>query len=394
MTAGDAGANAARRDDPEELGLDVAYYTHLLWRYRLLIALVTLAGGLGGWIVSRATANMYAGTARLTISQTEGSVAAADAVAKYQLQLKEESVLTSALKDLGLDRPPANATAADLRAAVSSRVDTAAGMLLVEANWTDPDVATRIARVVAQKALDAALERQRQSATLSQEVLRGQIDTTARSVAETQSALLDFREKNVAALGPRTVDAFEADRYDSAAVLAEIPAERARLRTSRELLARTPATIFLERSPDKSAKFEETNPVHTAVAGQVADSEARLAALEAKRDFYRTRAAKGSTPKDQEGLAAEMTLTQLQVAAKQAQQTLDQLTDAMLRALKAGASPDVGLQAVSETAAPARRLGRSTSAHVARGVAIGFVLSVLGILFFHGLSTSTFGRRT
>jgi hypothetical protein len=212
-------------------------------------------------------------------------------------------------------------------------------------------------------------------------------------VAETQIALLDFRRKNGLKLGPGALDGIEAQHHELAAVIVEIAAERARLRTARELLARTPATIFLERDLAKPARFEATNPVHTEIARQMMESQGRLVGLEAKRDFY-TRSDKERASQDSGGVAIETIHTQLKTAAREAQQTLAQLSEMMVLALKARATSIGELQMVDEPLETGRRVGRSTSAHVARGLAIGLVLSIFGVLFFHGLSASTFSRRT
>lgn len=325
----------------DDLGFDAWGLGVKLWRFRLLILVITLAGGAAGIAYIRVTPVVYLGSARLNIVQSAGSAAATDAVARFQPLLQNESVVRTALTEAGLVSLPV----ADVRGAVTSRIGTPANLLVVEARWPEADAAGRIADSVARAAMAALRNQQATQAAATLDGLTKELATAGEQLEKAREAFVAFRRGNQTEASRTDLDIIATRQRELGDVLAEIPAERARLKTAQERLARTPAsisgsprelvdiateiaaergrlqslrnrlakvspTVFLNRSsepvptemPSPGAtvpsrelaaegqtapgnfRLETFNPEYSTLSQLVAASEARVAGLEARRD--------------------------------------------------------------------------------------------------------------
>lgn len=386
MTAGDAAAEDPRRPvdaHHEDDGIDVSHYARLLWQHRLLIVTVMIAGGAVGWAVARFTPPRYLATARLAV-QAPGSAAATDALTRYQAALENEIVLSTALKTLGLE----NVTAAQVRSALSSRVGAPPNTLLVELRWDTPDPAARIVHAVAQQALEGAHEEVRKAVAIKSEAIRIAVEEADLRLAKAQRAELELRQSSPFEQARTGQDAVAWRRRDLFLVMADIPAERGRLKIAEQELAKVPPTLSL-------GNVESSNPVHVGLALQVSAIREHLAALEAKRDYLLSvgQSSKGRASQLNEMSAFEFKHGLLQADVERARRLRDQLGDSASELFKQSISPEVGLQYIDEPDSSARRVFVRTSSSIARGLAMGLMLAVAGVIFLSGLPRPLIGRR-
>jgi len=257
MTLGpELGATRGSHPQNDEPAFDVGGFVSLLWRRRLSILLITVVGGAAGVAYSRFTPVSYLGSARLNIVQSAGSAAATDAVARFQPLLQNESVVTAALTEAGL----ANLPVAEVRGAVTSRIGTPANLLVVEARWPEADAAGRIADSVARAAMAALRNQQATQAAATLDGLTKELATAGAQLEKAREAFVTFRRGNQTEASRTDLDIIATRQRELGDVQAEIPAERARLKTAQERLARTPATI--------SGSSREVSDVATEIAAE------------------------------------------------------------------------------------------------------------------------------
>jgi len=397
MTAGHEIDPPRVRQDDEDLGFDLGRFVALLWRFRLVILLVSLVGGAVGFMFTKLTPVSYLGTSQLTILQALGSAAATDAVARYQPLLEDEAVIAAAVTEAGLT----GIAAADVRGRVSSRVAAPGNILIVELRWPEPNAAGSLATSVSRGALATLRSRHAEEQDASRFALEKDLKEAEVQLAEARATYQTIRRSGVGEVSRTDLDSLNLRRRELQEILVEIPTERARLQAAQERLEQTPT--FLSRGiagrqgaedPDDDARrFEPLNPAYNVLVQQVATSEVRLAGLAARHEYLEKLIDGSARGQLLTGLLlAEITQTQAQSDMTRAQQTRDRLFDAVAlarRTITQGPALDQG----NEPPAPGRIITASTTGAIARGMASGFLLAVFAVFFFNGMAFSFFGRR-
>lgn len=459
-----------------------------IWQWRIAVLAVSVLGGAVGYVTAITRAPVFVGTERIAVLQAAGSGPAADAVARYQALLENEAVSAAAVKELsqtGLDVDT-------VRRSISSRLDASASQLIVQVNWSDPAVAGALTPRVARAALSLLRQQAAEQLSKSQAKQAQDFEDSKGRLGAARKALITFRQTQHVDLARVELKSLARRRLDFSKVSAQIPAERAilkmaqerlartaataprepldllpdllteiavesaRLRTLRERLAKTPPTLFLSRGAEltdpSTPRIETPNAEYFSVAQQVATSEARLAGLEARRDYvmknrstrvlpaglvdtddfrvsanaethadfanreYATVLQKVVTSEGRlAGLEAqlqylagveqgaaraewlreiavfELRQAEVQADLNRAQQVHDRLSDALLQSQQALSAGSL-LELIERPAAPGVMIGTSPIGAVARGVAMGLVLSVLVLLFAQGMTFSPFRR--
>lgn len=346
---------ASDGDEP----LDLTRYFELLWRRRVVIILITLAGGLAGFAYSRMTPPVYRGTARLAITPDSNS---GGPIAIYQASLLNEAVIAAAIAEIEAGGGGAVLTVANVQAGISSRTASPGNTLIVEANAGSPDAAGRLAGAIARRALVAYREAEDKALDVAQEKLRTEVDMAERVVAQSRAAWLAFRQKNPGEVLRADTEVFIAQGAELPKLLADIRAEQGRLRAARALSS----------------------------SEQVAASQIRLAGLEARRDYLLGSGSPGesSAPPTK----AEFEHLQLRADFIRALRVRDQVSDEAVAALRHRMSRPTILRFLDE--APGRLSSRRTSSYVSRGLAAGVMFGVFGVLFLDLLVVPLFRRST
>ena len=353
---------SGRADD--EATIDVVRYARQLWRDKLLVFAITVACGAIGWGLARMQTPLYVGEARLSVMQA-GSAPTADATVKFMGAVQSESVLSASLKRINSERPGVVLTPAELWGRVSSRLGFPPNVLHVEVRWPgDADLPSRLAMIIAEEALAAARVEHLELLASRREVLRTDIEAAAARLKTARDALAQFRQQNQRFLAAIS-DISDVDRVDYSYIQGEIPAEKARIAA----LEKDPAAVPPE--PDGSPSKRSS------------DARARLARLEAKTV---------ELSKMQERLQQQARLSPMHASVLQRETEL--LADVNRAEKAANVFSDSGNQAIAAVLPllsaleiirtphlPARAITAQRTG-LARGLAVGLVLSVFFVLTF------------
>jgi hypothetical protein len=348
-----------RADD--DVGIDISRYARHLVRHWFVVVAVTLLGGAIGWGAARMRTPMYLGVARLTVMQV-GSGVANDAIVAYQAALQRDDVLATAISRL--EGAAASITPEQLRAGLSWRRDFPPSTFMVELKWSDAYLATRLARAVADAALEAArLEHVKQIAEL-RELLRTENDAGDRAIEKARAELAEFRAANAKVLAVvRSVVLTPEQETELDVLDGEIPAERARL-------AATEADL---------AKLTESPALREELLKRASASRAQLAGLEAKRAHLSGMA--------ERAMKRESELPMLYAIEQRESILIAQLTVLQRNSSAVRLSQKLGaidiLQVIDAPLTAAAPVVDRGSA-LPRGLASGLVLSVFGVLFLRG----------
>ena len=359
------------------VGIDVWRYLLHLLRHWYVVAGVTALGGAGGWLIAHSQTPVYVGTARLMVLNA-GARPAQNALTTYRAMLETEAVFEAARTRLLQQGRAGSLTTADLRRSVSSRLAFPPDNFFVEARHGDAMVASYIADAVARAALDAA--RRIHIARLAdiRAVLHEENEKADRALTAARQALADFRREHVKVLqaaAPPNVVTYRAELQYLASA---IPAERARQAEVDEDLKNFPAL--------QEREGKNLDAYYNDLLKRASESRSSLAAMESKRAQLAPMVQAG------EAAAAEFR-RQAWVVQREAELAADLNRAEKSRDLvyKANDEEEMNGIPVINTlemidTEPARGVSTiNRAAGLPRGLAIGLVLSIFGVLASRGI---------
>src|SRR6185503_11884973 len=92
----------------------LADYLIVVWRYRWLILVLTLAGGAFGWIVSRTTPPSYESAVVVSLAPRPADQPGATNIAAVTTLLRSPELITKVVGDLGFDKAPHAVSVSDV----------------------------------------------------------------------------------------------------------------------------------------------------------------------------------------------------------------------------------------------------------------------------------------
>jgi len=235
---------AADREGPRPYSDDaqLADYLAVCWRYRWLIVLLTVLGGVVGLIVSRVLPLSYEAETVVAMVPPPPGQSAAMTIADVQTLFRSEEVAAKVVTAAGLERPPDSLTAHEL---VEDHivVETVPGTssLRLRVRLDRADHAARVANEVVRQGLSSSLETIRAQSLATRDRTRVAMDKAA---ARLDDALAHLR-KSGSSLGLDDPEQLAVDRVK---VEIDVRTQEAKIATlERELKRLQPASPAYDR---------------------------------------------------------------------------------------------------------------------------------------------------
>lgn len=292
---------ASRAQYEEEVSL--AEYLVVLWRYRFVLLLAVVAAVAAVVLIDWNRPSVYQATSRLMISAARpGDLAPPPTLGVLQTLVTSQTLISRALDELGLSKPPHNLSVEDAIRQVSVRPLADASLLEVTARLGDPDLAARFANRLAEGAATLASKASLEDAEKVRDAVKQQLDGTRTRLDEAEKSLAAFRRTTSVEALQAEVDAVMKERTRLFPLLVAIEAERASIQQITTELSKieavrdrpsatVPRTPLSEREGSSSPPLRVredalnafVNPVFDSLQQQLSESRARLSALEKER---------------------------------------------------------------------------------------------------------------
>jgi polysaccharide biosynthesis transport protein len=415
-----------RHDDEYEDEMHSMKYVLVLWRHRLALLLMTLACGLAVFLVSWRSQPVYEATARVVVNQSKmlDGTAASVSMAGYRELLDNQSVASQILDEFGLDKAPYNFRVSSFRAGnVSFEVVRETNVITITVRLPDAALAGKVANRWVELSLGLARRLSQEEATTARDLIGIQFDEARGRLAGAEEALGRFKKEAQIDLVQKDVESLLKERGTLVALSVEIEGERARLAKAEEEFARQ-ERVRTERSAlDASATLREAtqtpppkakrdnaqpspeqlgialrsdalspfiNPVYEYLDQQISMSRTNLAALEKRR------AELVGTLKLGAPVLAQLTqlygkqreLARLQMEFDLAQKIYAEVAARYEQSRVQVTSRTAQLQVLDSALPPDRPISPRPLRSTAIGLALGFVLSMLGVLIFDVIASS------
>jgi len=281
--------------------VDLRTYLPPLIRWWFLPVVLAAAAAAVAWFVAGSRPASYAATATIRVSS-----AGAERVEALQL-LRNRTVATQVIIELGLDKPPHSLAADRLESMLAIEETPGSPLAHVTVEMSDPDVAASVANVITSKAVafqeELAEERIAPAALAAQrDAAKERFDAaSARYVAFQRTAQVDVTRRDVSIMldGRARLAELQVDLNGERARLAKTETELAEqpsvLENGQRTIADGPlrAALAADPSPPEALGVPQgidvtssplLNPVHQALAYQIATTRARIALMEGQRD--------------------------------------------------------------------------------------------------------------
>jgi len=380
-------------------GFDLRGFLLLIWSQKRTVVALTLATTIVAGVSYALTEKRYRASARIYSDQRSDAAVSTEAMIRYRAYLKDAPVAGVVFKQLGLDTPPLSMTEQRFREAIAIRPSDW-GTIVVDVSLSDPAMASRAAEALARRLLEVVRAQDQALAETAQQLLQDGVEKAERDLASARQLIVEYRWKN-----PESVELTAQDRASMNRTLQdlqiEIPAARARLALTEEALAKVPATVTLKiqplpqggdagGAPSATSTFltEQVNPMYLTLSDRVTTQRSEVRSLETKRDQLRSAlslaqaAGRAETEKRAE---SEGRFAELQDDLAHFQRNRDQLREALSTARRDRATAKSGLQFLDQGVDMAQPEGLSLPATLIRGIAIGLLLSIVGVALWNML---------
>jgi len=400
MTPATAGVPASpdpfRKAAPlEDDTIDLGQYVAGLWRYRFAIAAAAVVCAATFAAVSLVGPSRYEAEASVILSQSKiADRADLTSAATFLPLLQSRSAALAIIRDLGLDKPPHNMSAAAFfESVVSVEPVRNTNVLVIKAVLEDPGLAATVANQLADRAIDMSRRLSQQEAVRSRDNLQQQRDDARRRMEQAGDDLRKFREASQIELLRKDIDAMLGQRGELLTLLVQIESEKAKAaRTEQELASRQrigtvkrsivdsdPAIVESARRPEPGSSVlgletrnEYVDPVYEKLDGDLTTSRATLAALERRKaQLIDVRRLDGKQLAQLTRLYdLENRLADLQMENELAMTVYKQVATSYETARAQVASRSAQLDVLDRAVPPDRPMSR----HLARNALTGFVL--------------------
>jgi len=404
----------SRHDDEYEDEVDLMKYVFALWRHRLAVTVMTLACGLAAFFVSWRTQPTYEATAQLVVSQSKVGELTSPAVstASYKALLDNQSLALQILREFALDKPPYNIRVSSFRAGiVSSEVLRDTNVIVVKVRLPDAALAARVANRYVELSIGLAQRLSQEETVTARDIIKTQLDQSRQRLDQAEARLQAYKREAQVDLLKKDVDTLLGQRGDLLKLIVELEGEKARLAMAQEQLSQKDRIDTVKRSIDTDPALMEAarqntkqdgqilplqlrnefvNPVYESLDQVVATSKTRLSGLENQK-IELVKVLKLDAPQIaqlSQLYAKEIELARLETEYDLAKKIYIDVASRYEQARVQVASRTAQLQLLDSALPPDRPLSRGVLMNTEIALAAGFMLSMLGMLFFDFIATS------
>jgi uncharacterized protein involved in exopolysaccharide biosynthesis len=234
-------APTTRRDDVIALG----DYLSGLWRYRVPIAVITLAAMALALVISLRAPRVYETTLTMMVSSSKFGdqlgQPASISVASFRPLIESRSIAAIVIRELALDKPPHGLTPSGFLAGVLSLEEVrGTNLIRLTVRYPDPVLAATIARRVAEVGISVANKVNTDEAGQARDIIKEQVDLAMLRYDRADKAVRSFKDTAQIEALKKDVEGTLAIRGTLLELLVKVEAERARLtRIDQELAKRT-----------------------------------------------------------------------------------------------------------------------------------------------------------
>jgi uncharacterized protein involved in exopolysaccharide biosynthesis len=399
---------AGSRTPPGASGdVDLAPYFAILWRYRFVIAAVTLIAGAASFIGAIRSTRLYEATAMLSVSPSKlADTSATIATANYRPVVANRTVAQKVVTQFHLDAPPYSYTGPSfLEEAVQLEEIRNTALLRLSVRLPDPRLAADVANTLAAFAVDYAQSLSKDEVIRVRDMIKLQLDLATARLKQTGDALSAFKRTAQVDLARVDVDAILDERRSLLGLLVDIEGKKASVHAAeRELAgrqkldttsksidqdpamldaarARTPgsgAGLGLQMKTESvSRTYEDLDTSLTFDRVQLAELEKRKQQLVDVRKLDRSQVAKIREFQEMEAEQARLAL-EYGLAERSYQEVSARYEGARLQV--AGRSAE--LQVVDPAVVPIRPLSRQVVSRTTTAAATAFGISAICALAF------------
>jgi succinoglycan biosynthesis transport protein ExoP len=410
-------ASALSHHEQDDDDIDLIGCARVIWRYRLAIAAVSLGCALAVFLLQRRAAPLYEATAQLVVNQSKMSdqssiLAMPSLVASYKVLLDNQSLAAQAVKEFALDKPPHNLTPLSfLAGSLSSDIVRDSNVIVVRVRLREPQLASGVANRIGHHAVELSQRLNQGEAVTARDIIKSQLDQSRTRLADAQAKLQTFKTQAQVELARKDVDAVLEQRGKLLALLVEIQSEKARLTMGEAQLSQKTRIETVKRSvfnepamvealrdnttdPNKrfplEMKSEFVNKVYETLEQDVAASRTKLAGLERqKNDLVDVRKLDSAqVAKLSELYAKESELLRLQTEFELSKNVYVEIATKYEQARLQVASRAAQLQMLDEALPPDRPISPKPLRDAVIVLAVVFVLSAFGTLFYDFVATA------
>ncbi len=197
----------SRQSLPDGDEIDLALYAAGLWRWRYVIAAVTLACGIGAFLFARLTPPTFEATVQMIVrppaTGSRGRESGSDAtdvsvasmgqgmgVAEYRALLDNDALAAQVLDEAGRSQPGASWLTRDSlrnRFVIDTVPDT--NILVVSVRMPEPRLAASVANRYATKAIERSVEAIQKDNADAENALRLQVDASREMLSQAEARL-------------------------------------------------------------------------------------------------------------------------------------------------------------------------------------------------------------
>ena len=403
-----------RLEEPFDSEIDLREYVWVLWRYRLGILSATIACVALALVVGLTSKRTYVTEISLAVSRSKlGAVderSGEATTANLRPFVEDRGLAAKVIGELGLDKPPYQISASTFFGTVVAVEEVRNSTIIsLTGRLDDPALVARTLNRVAELAIDNVRRVSQEEALKARDDIKVQLDESSVRLLDSDAKLRTFRDSSQIELLRRDIDALLGERGGLLKLLVGIETEKARLTTAEQELAGRQRIDTLRRSIDSEPALMESarkpagqpadvlglelrnelmNPVYQSLDQQIASSRTTLAALEReKAQLVDVRKLDGKQLAQLSRLyQTEAELSHLELERDLARTVYLEVAKnyELARLLVVGRSSD--LHVISPAIEPDRPASRNVVRNTLFALMIGFVLSVVGALFYEGLA--------
>jgi len=294
------------RRGPSEEGFDVRGAVRQLWRSRILIAVAMLVAGGAAGVTSLMSPRVYSATAALLLSRSKIAADNSDLllVSNFLPLIENSEAAIEVIKRFKLDAPPYKALP-DTFFETLVTVEPVRNSLVVNitARMQDPQLASNVVNAVAQLGVDTARRVSQDEAVQARNDIKAQLDEARARLDVAEGALQKAKSTHQVDLLKKDAEEMLKERASFHALTIELEGEKGGLAKSEAELAKRqqidtvhrtilqdPAMATAARAVQPSTdviglqlKTEEVSPVYRDIDKNIAESRAKVAALEKER---------------------------------------------------------------------------------------------------------------
>ena len=233
--------------------IDLLAYARACWRHRYALLIVGLVVATLTYVINRRMTPTYEVTFRLMASEPRigNEPEPASNVVAFRELVESPNLIASLLEEFQLDRPPHNLTPQEfIEGHLSVDVIRDSTIIVVAVRLTDQETLVRLARRYAARVVETAQALNTEGIDFTAKRIKEQRDAALARLAEADRALQDYREQAQVELLERDVDTMLERRPEALDLAVQIQAARARVRQGEEELARHERTRNVRRSVD------------------------------------------------------------------------------------------------------------------------------------------------